>query len=101
MRGSEWLKRDKRSNRDWRLSDKDPSQRRSPSPARLAAGDDKAHLLDGGQDPRFPLVCPVRSDTQVDLVRVLVGDVTSGELEDAAMTSDTARKIGGCYVVRS
>jgi hypothetical protein len=60
-----------------------------------------AHLLDGRQYPRFPLVRPVCPDTQVDLVRVLVGDVTSGELEDAAMASDTAGKIGGCYVVRS
>ena len=40
-------------------------------------------LFDGRQDPRFPLIRSVRAYAQVDLVRVLVGDVTGGELEDA------------------
>lgn len=96
--GGQWLKRDKEPNQDRQIR---IQSKEVPSSGSSDCEDYGAHLLDGGQDPRFPLVRPVRSDTQVDLVRVLVGDVTSGELEDAAMASDTARKIGSCYVARS
>jgi hypothetical protein len=43
----------------------------------------ETHLFDRRQYPRFPLVCPIRTYTEVNLGRVLVGYVAGGELEDS------------------
>lgn len=42
------------------------------------------HLLDDGEHPGLAIVVAVRADTEVDLVRVGISLVGSGQLEDAS-----------------
>lgn len=45
----------------------------------------KAHLLDDGKNPWLAIVVSVCTYTEVDLFRVGVGNVSSGECKDASL----------------